>query len=144
MKLSQLPYKRATLEGIRKKMQGFLTKFDKAKNAAEQVEIYRQFSVYSSDLGTNFSLLNIRYTQNTADEFYATEKDYLDEIGPFVQQLQQQFGDKLLDSKFKSELVKLIPEIIFTKLEYEKKTFNDAILEDLQEENRLEIGRAHV
>ena len=138
MKLSQIPYKRITLEEITEKMNSLTAEFDKAANAAEQLEIYKKFDEYSSDISTTFSLLNIRYTLNTADEFYSKEKDYLNEISPYVQQLVQQFNDRLLASKHRAELEKLLPSLIFTKLEYAKKCFDDTIVGELQTESKLE------
>ena len=139
MKLSQIPYKRITLEEITTQMREFIDKFENATSAKEQMEIYKQYDEYGADISTTFSLLNIRFTLDTTDEFYQKEKDYLNEIAPFVEQLSQEFNDKLLQSKFIDELKQLLPELIFTRLEYAKKCFNDEILEDLQIESKLEM-----
>lgn len=138
MKLSQIPYKRITLEEIQAEMKRFIQDFKNAQSAEQQLEIYKKYDEYSADISTTFSLLNIRYTLNTADEFYSKEKDYLNEISPYVQQLAQEFNDSLLESKYIDKLKTMLPELIFTKLEYAKKCFNDEILEELQQESKLE------
>ncbi len=138
MKLSEIPYKRITLEEIRAEMKKFISEFENANSAKEQMEIYKRYNDYSEDISTTFSLLNIRYTLNTADEFYSAEKDYLNEISPYVTQLAQEFNDKLLESKYIGELKTMLPELIFTKLEYSKKCFNDEILKELEIESKLE------
>ena len=139
MKLSKIPYKRVTLEEATKNLNKFIENFKKAKNAKQQISIYNKCNEYSSKIGTMFSLANIRYTQDTTDEFYIKEKDYLNENGPYITQLIQQFADMVLESKFINELKNLMPEIIFTKLEYFKKTFNDKILKDMQVESKLSM-----
>ena len=138
MKLSEIPYKRITLEEIRAEMKKFISEFENANSAKEQMEIYKRYNDYSEDISTTFSLLNIRYTLNTADEFYSAEKDYLNEISPYVTQLAQEFNDKLLESKYIDALKTMLPELIFTKLEYSKKCFNDEILKELEIESKLE------
>ena len=74
MKLSQIPYKRITLEEITKQMKEFIDKFENATSAKEQMEIYKQYDEYGADISTTFSLLNIRFTLDTTDEFYQKEK----------------------------------------------------------------------
>ena len=144
MKLSEIPYKRITLNEIREKMEKYIADFKNAKDAEEQLNVYKSYSDYGEEISTMFSLLNIRYTLNTADEFYSKEKDYLNEIMPEVQQLSQRFSDCLLESEFKDELKKTLPELIFTKLEYAKKCFNDEILDELREESKLETEYSQI
>ena len=56
------------------------------------------------EIGTNFSLAYARHTIDTRDEFYEKESDYLDEIGPALQEMGQKIDLALLGSKFRPQL----------------------------------------
>ena len=55
-------------------------------------------------LETAQALSYMRYSINTADEFYLAEKDYYDETGPQAQNLMLEYTKAMLASPFRKEL----------------------------------------
>ena len=66
---------------------------------------------------TAMNLSYIRYSCNTADEFYVKENDYFDEIGPQVGNLMNMYNDALLNSPFRAELEEKLSPVYFKHME---------------------------
>ena len=98
MKIKDMPYEHLELDEIRQELQGVLTDIKEAKchncvlRARER--LLKMLLRYSS----NASLCYIRYSCNTADEYYVKEHEYFDEIGPEVQALLTAITQALLES----------------------------------------------
>lgn len=83
------------------------------------------------------NLCYIRYSCNTADEYYTKEQEYLDEIGPEMSSLDTEYGNALLASPFRAELEKALSPVYFRYLEVASKAMSPMIVEDMVEENKL-------
>ena len=83
------------------------------------------------------NLVYIRHSIDTEDEFYAKEKDFLDENMPLYQNIVVKYYNELINSKFKSELEKVWGKQIFTLAKLQLKTFSEEIIGDLIRENKL-------
>ena len=79
----------------------------------------------------------IRHTINTKDEFYNAENDYMDEIGPKLQELTHRVNTALLESPYRAELERHYGALMFKNLEIAARSFSPAIVELMQEENKL-------
>ncbi|MDD5923946.1 MAG: M3 family oligoendopeptidase [Clostridia bacterium] len=137
MKVSEIKYHRVTIEEVREKSKAII---DRVKDAASVEDVLKARDDYNSlftDLFTEYSLAHMRYTINTADEFYIKERDYYDEIIPEVQNIMLEYSNALLDSKFRSELEKELSPLIFKKYEIEKKSMSPEIIEEMVEENKV-------
>lgn len=139
MKVSQIPYKRVELDEVKVIMEKVYADFEKAKDANEQLKVYFDYHEKMLDISTNMTLSNIRYTQDTRDEFYLSERKHMIEVGPYMRQLHLKFDEMLLKSKFRAELEKLIPQLLFTRLENSAKTFSPEIIDDLKTESNLTL-----
>lgn len=66
--------------------------------------------------GTMQQIAYIRHTINTKDEFYNAENDYMDEIGPKLQELSHQVNTALLKSPYRAELERHYGALMFKTL----------------------------
>jgi len=85
-------------------------------------------------LGT---LVYIRNTINTKDEFYAAEREYIDEVEPLYGEAAQKVSLAMLASPFRAELEKELGTLYFKNLEIAVRTFSPDIIELIQQENKL-------
>ena len=104
MKVSQMPYTRPDKDKIVAQIEDFIRRFNSAESVEEQFAIDKEIDKVVSELRTNLSLANIRFTQNTKDEFYAKEYDYINEITPEIDNALNNLNKCYLNSKFKSAL----------------------------------------
>lgn len=137
MKFSDYKYERPDLASIEKEFEGLLHRFNNAESFEEQNEIMEEINKIRSHLETMNVLVSIRHSINTEDEFYAKEKDFLDENMPIYQNMVSKYYKALINSKFKDELEKTWGKQIFRLSELQIKTFSEEIMEDLIKENKL-------
>ena len=137
MKFSQMPYSRPEFEAVNGKLYSLLGQFKAAKSAGEAFAAYKEIDEFSAHVSSMFSLAYIRNTLDTRDEFYAKEKEHLDETGPKLMQVRQEIMTALLETPFRKDFEQAWGTLMFDKAEMDLKTFRPEIVPDLQEENRL-------
>lgn len=124
MKVSELPYKRVTLEELKEVMDDVLARTLNAKSADEVLAAREDYLRIYCEYSTAGSLSYMRYSINTVDEFYVAEKDYYDEIGPEVENYSVQYAGALLDSPFRAELEERLSPVLFKHLEVRRKAMS--------------------
>ena len=137
MKVSQLPYRRVTLEETREVLENIISRIEKAQTVREVLDARQDYLKFDLELTTSQNLAYMRYSINTADAFYVAENDYYDEAGPAIYALQTRYASALLDSPFRPELEKALNPLVFKTMEVQRKAMAPEIVEDMAEENRL-------
>lgn len=137
MKFSEMPYSRPDMEALAAATTQTLEAMKAAPNAAGQIAAYDAYEKKMQTAGTMQQIAYIHHTINTKDEFYNAENDYMDEIGPKLQELSHQVNTALLESPYRAELEKHYGALMFKNLEIAARSFSPAIVELMQEENKL-------
>ena len=137
MKVSELPYRRVTLEEFSAVAEDVIPRVKNARSVDEILAARADYLRELLEYATNASLASMRYTINTVDEFYVKENDYYDEIGPSVQNYAVAYASALLDSPFRPALEKALSPVLFASMENDRRAMSDAIIEDMVEENKL-------
>ena len=137
MKVSELPYRRVTLEEVTAVMETVLPRIRGAESAEEILAAREDCQKLMLEYRTNAALAYMRYSVNTVDPFYKAENDHYDEIGPAVQNYSVQYAAALLDSPFRAELEERLSPVLFQAMEEERKAMSPEIVGDMVEENRL-------
>ena len=137
MKFSEMPYSRPDMEALAAATTQTLEVMKAAPNAAGQIAAYDAYEKKMQTAGTMQQIAYIRHTINTKDEFYNAENDYMDEIGPKLQELTHRVNTALLESPYRAELERHYGALMFKNLEIAARSFSPAIVELMQEENKL-------
>ena len=137
MKVSDIEYKRITIEEMAERAGSITEKVKSAKKAADVMAAREEYVALLKDFTTASALSYMRYTINTVDEFYLKEKDYYDEVTPKAQELGRRYAEAMLESPFRDELEKELNPLLFTLYDMQKKSVSPVILDDMAEENRL-------
>ncbi|MBQ6075162.1 MAG: M3 family oligoendopeptidase [Lachnospiraceae bacterium] len=137
MKVCELPYERVTIEEIREKVPAIVKAIREAGAVDEILAAREELRAIIKRFYTNASLASMRYTINTVDEFYVTENEYYDEIGPQASALLQEYYKAMLESPFRPQLEEKLGKLVFRQWEIELKSMSPAIIEDMQEENKV-------
>ncbi len=77
-------YKRPELDVLSKDIRILIDQFRNAETVEAQIEIMEQINKKRDDFGTQSTLVYIRASINTNDEFYQKERDYFDEISTTI------------------------------------------------------------
>lgn len=139
MKVSELKYERLTLETFAEEIQSIIEDVKKAASAHEVMAARNRCNDLYIRLETAQALSYMRYSINTADEFYLAEKDYYDEMGPQAQNYLLEYTKAMLANPFRKELEEsgqIIP-LVFRSCEVELKAMSPEIIEDMIEENKV-------
>ena len=137
MKVSELPYRRVTLEEIKAVMDDVIARIKNAKSLEEILAAREDYLKVSAEYLTNSSLASMRYTINTVDPFYVAENEYYDEIGPVVENCSLEYASALLDSPFRQELEQALSPVLFQSMEVQRKSMSAEIIKDMVEENKV-------
>lgn len=137
MKVSELPYRRVSIEEVADAMNGVISRVQNAADADEVLAARDDYLKIYTEYSTNYALAYMRYSINTADEFYVAENNYYDEIGPQVRNYLVSYACALLDSPFRQELEERLSPVLFKSLEVQRRSMSPEIVPDMIEENKL-------
>ena len=137
MKFSEMPYKRPDPEEIKKGFQDFTERLKNASSYEEAKATFLAYEDWYKIADTTATLAYVRQSIDTRDEFYSEEKDFWDEIGPEIEEVEQEWIEALLKSPFRKDFEAEYGELLFLNAEIERKTFSPEIVEDMQKENEL-------
>ncbi len=139
MKFSDYKYERPDLEVYKASITALLEALQQDPSLEEELTIIQKAFDLQDDLSTMAGLVSVRNSIDTRDEFYETEQQFFNENIPLLQQYDQQFSMLLLKSKNREALEKELGTLLFDQAELQLKTFSEAIIPELQEENKLSM-----
>jgi len=137
MNFNDYKYERIDIDAVKKQFEELIGSFSKADSAEKQCEIMDKVINLRNYIDTMIILVSIRHSINTADDFYDKENDYCDEISPLLYGFTTDFYEALVTSKFRKELEDKYGKFLFDQAECSLKTFNEEVIPQLQEENKL-------
>ena len=135
MKFAELKYSHLDYEKLREEFEEKLGRLKNAKGLKEYLDVFKEINVFRGHISSMKELCSIRHTINTVDEYYDKENQYWDETTPRLQKYEVEFGKILLRSPYRKYAG--IPESLYKTFENTLKSFDEAIIEDLQKENIL-------
>lgn len=138
MKFSEMSYKRVEFEPFKAEFDKVLASFEAAKDKEAALSALKSFYSLCDCFYSMANLCYIRYTMDTADEYYSAEHGYYDENGPRFSQLFDRMSAALLSSPLKGEIEGAFGSLLFKNLELEHRAMDEKIVGDMAEENRLD------
>ena len=137
MKFSEFKYERPDYSRIRIQFEDLVKAIENSKSYEELKKNIDEINKLRNHIESMATLVSIRYSINTADEFYEKEKEYWDENGPHYEELNSLFYKAIVDSKFKEELTNDLGKQFMSIADYSIQSFSKDIISELQEENKL-------
>lgn len=137
MKFSEYKYVRPNVEETKNEIIQLTEQLNNAKSFEEVDKTIQDFIKLDNEFGSMATLVSIRNSIDTQDEFYEKEQEFFDTIGPELSEYFQNFNLAIYNSKFREQLVEKYGSKLFKEIEMELKTFKPEIIEDLQLENKL-------
>ena len=113
MKFKEMPYKRPDPEAIKKGLQDFTERLKNASSYEEAKATFLAYEDWYKIADTTATLAYVRQSIDTRDEFYSQEKDFWDEIGPEIEEVEQEWIEALLKSPFRKDFERDYGELLF-------------------------------
>ena len=137
MKFSQMPYERPDLEAVKVQLNEFNERLARAESYESAKAVFLERETYEKHVDTMESLVSIRHSIDTRDEFYDEEMKFWNTSGPVLEEYRQEWNKAMLESPFRPQFEEEYGNVMFIKAEMAKKTFAPEIISDLQKENEL-------
>ncbi|NLN15630.1 MAG: M3 family oligoendopeptidase [Tissierellia bacterium] len=137
LKFKDFKYERPDLASIGKEISGLIDEFNNSQDVEAQNEVISKVNKIRSYVETMVSLVHIRHSIDTTDDFYAQEQDFMDENSPLYEKMIMEFYKALVESKFRPQLEEKWGKQFFRLAELSLKTFSPEIMDDLVKENKL-------
>ncbi|RDB33188.1 M3 family oligoendopeptidase [Exiguobacterium sp. RIT594] len=134
---SELTYVRPDLNVLETSMHAAITRLHEATEVETANNAISEINTLRNQFETASQLVEIRHTIDTRDGFYETEQGFFDEAGPVYQGYVSNYYQTLTTHPLRSSLESAWGKQLFLLAEASLKTFSDAIIPKLQEENRL-------
>ena len=137
MKFNDYKYTRPDLKEFTQQANQYLEALKHAESFEAFNDAFNALNTLKRNISTQGTLASIRHSINTKDEFYAQEIEFWDENEPHISKLFIDMGNILLESPYKAQLEETVPTPYFKMIENDRRVFDEKIISDLQEENRL-------
>lgn len=136
-KFKDYKYDRPDLDKISSDFNKLLEELENTNSPENGIEIIREINKLRNHVDTMMTLVSIRHSISTEDEFYAAEQDFMDENGPKVEDLVIKYYKALVNSKYKDDYKKVFGDQLFNLAGMKMKSFSEEIMEDMVKENKL-------
>lgn len=137
MKFDDYRYERPDVEKFKQDFNTLLKDLNDTSPLEVQKASVTAINKLRNEFDTMQTLVSVRHSINTADEFYKAEQEFMDEIGPVVQEYITDYYKALVHSKYRAEFEKEWGAQLLQLAEVSLRTFSPEIIEDLQLENKL-------
>ena len=137
MKFQQFDYKRLDIENIKNKLRGLITDMQAATTVDTQIAVIEQINKVRDTFSTQMTLVEIRASINTNDEFYQAEREFYDEAAPELEEVVTEYYKALTTSPFRAELEERWGAQLFALADNQLKGFKPELIALMQKENKL-------
>ena len=84
MKFNDYKYEKINIDETKEKFSNLIKSFSDAENLEEQTKYMDEIIKLRNHIETMETLVSIRHSIDTTDEFYDKENEYVDEISPIL------------------------------------------------------------
>ena len=137
VKFSQMTYERPDVEALKKEMAALTERLKTAPDYAAAKAVFLEWERLYKHVDTLGTLVNVRHSIDTRDEFYDKEETFWNGAWPELQEYTQAWLDAMLSSPFRPDFQAEFGGPYFLNAEIARKAFSQAIIPELQKENDL-------
>ena len=137
MKFSEMSYVRPDVEAVKKQLAALTQRLKDAGDYGEAKAVFLEWEKAEKHIDTLGTLVSIRHSIDTRDEFYDGEETFWNGAWPELQEYIQNWIGAMLDSRFRPDFEAEFGGPYFLNGEIASKAFSPEIIPELQKENDL-------
>ena len=137
VKFSEMKYERPDIEAAKQTLIELTRRLKEAASYEEARAVFMESAEGSKHLQTMATLVSVRNSIDTRDEFYDAEQKFMDNAFPELQEYMQAFSMAMLESPYRPDFTAEFGDLMFVNAEIQLKTFSPEIIPELQEEAKL-------
>lgn len=120
-----------------KKLESLIQELEECGSSNTAKVAIKHWNKFMNELATDMQIITVRYTIDTTNPVYKDAQDKLDEISPLISNYSSKYEKILLKAPYRKELEKLYGPYLFKMYENGLKAFDEKIIPELIEENKL-------
>ena len=136
-KFSELEYHRPDFEAAKAQLTEWKKRVDSAASAQDIFDVMSELDTESKHLSTQYTLVYVRHTLDTTDEFYEKEQEYLNEQLPELSPYQVALSSAIADSSYRPEIEARYGKQYFTQIDLQRRSFCEKNIPLMQRESKL-------
>ncbi len=137
MKFNDYKYERPDMSAYAVDMGEKIERFKNAESFSELKEVIKEINVERDKINSMMSIVGIRSSIDTRDEFYQKERLFFDENGPLIAKIDMDYYTAMNNSAFKDEITSEYGEFILDKAKLAVTTISEEVLPLMMTENKL-------
>lgn len=137
VKFEEIPLKVPSYKTIEKKISELTNQLKDAKDFKTGFAIVRKMDKFMEKVETQITVISIRYSLNTTDKVIAKAQDKMDEMLPRLSALMNVWNKVLVKVPFRKEIEAKWTPYYFVRIENSLKSFDEKIVPELIEINKL-------
>lgn len=137
LKFEQYPLHIPTEKRTINKLESLISDLEECGSALTAKIAVKHWNKYMNELATDMNVIQVRYTLDTRNKVYKNAQERLDEISPLIANYTTKYEKILLKAKYRKDLEKLYGPYLFKMYENSQKAFDEKIIPELIEENKL-------
>lgn len=137
LKFSEYPLIVPSEKKISAKLEELLKELKSCGSARTAAVVIKKWNKYTSTLSTQSSVIYVLYSCDTKNIAYKRAQEKCDEISPIISNYSNQFAKILVKASYRKDLEELYGKYLFKMYDDSLKSFDEKIMPDLVEENKL-------
>lgn len=139
MKFSEMPYTRPNLDELKASLAELTQRLSAAADYAAAKSIFLEMETLNNHISTLGTLVSIRHSIDTRDQFYNDESDFWMAASPELEEYTQAWNAAMLQSPFRADFSAEYGDLMFVNGEIALRTFSPEpeFISAMQQENAL-------
>ena len=137
MKFEDFPLIVPTEKKVNKALGELIKELEECGSVLTASSVIKHWNKVMTEFETDASLIYVRYSCNTKDPVYKRAQARVDELSPIVSNYSNQYARILTKAIYRKEMEKQMGKYYFQMLDASLKAFNEKIIPDLIQENKL-------
>lgn len=142
IKFKDMPYERPDLKAVENQIKDLTRQLVEAPDYASAREAFLGHERLHRQVSTLDQISYIRHSIDTRDDFYQGERDFWDESMPQIMGFENEWTKAMLQSPFRADFAREYGDLMFVNAEIEERSFSEAIVGEMQRENKLTTAYA--
>ena len=140
VKFNEIPLRVPNLKSIEGKVKALIAELKEAKDYASGMTVIKKMNKLSDKIQTESTVISIRYSLNTTDPKIAKAQDKMDNMMPLLSALFNEWNKVIINVPFRAEIEKKWGKYYFQMIENSLKAFDEKIIPELIEINKLFVN----
>ena len=119
------------------KLEFLISELEQCGSMLTAKPVIKKWNKFASELDTDVSVIQVRYSLDTRDKVYKNAQNKVDELLPLLSNYTTKYERLLVKSRYRKDLEELYGKYLLKKYEVDLKCFDPKIIPELIEENKL-------